>query len=121
MGLETLPAALGSLTMYANLKLGQPAPYEGYLAVENAELYFREIGQGRPIILLHGGPSFDHNYLLPDMDRLSDSFRLLYYDQRGRGKSARNVQPKDVTIESEIQDVESLREYFQLQSAVVLG
>jgi proline iminopeptidase len=99
----------------------EPAPREGSVPVEGALLYYREIGQGTPIILLHGGPSFDHNYLLPDMDRLSDFFRLLYYDQRGRGKSARNVQPEEVTIKSEIEDLERLREYFQLESVVVLG
>jgi pimeloyl-ACP methyl ester carboxylesterase len=74
-----------------------------------------------PIIILHGEPDFDHNYLLPDMDRLSDSFRLIYYDHRGRGQSGSNVQPEDVTIESEIKDLESLREYFQLVSVAVLG
>jgi proline iminopeptidase len=95
--------------------------HEGYISVENAELYYRQIGQGQPIIILHGGPDFDHNYLLPDMDHLSHSFRLIYYDQRGRGKSVANVQPEDVTIQSEVEDLESLREYFQLESVAVLG
>ena len=31
------------------------------------------------------------------MDRLSDTFRLIYYDQKGRGKSADDVHP-DVTL-----------------------
>ena len=31
-------------------------------------------GQGTAIIVLHGGPDFDHSYLVPDMDRLSESF-----------------------------------------------
>ena len=107
--------------MSANLQSGQPAPHEGYISVRNAELYYREIGQGQPIFILHGGPDFDHNYLLPDMDRLSGDFRLIYYDQRGRGKSAGNVQPEDVTIKSEIEDLEALRRYFQLESVAVLG
>ncbi len=107
--------------MHTNLASDQPAPQEGYVPVENAQLYYRDIGQGQPIIVLHGGPDFDHNYLLPEMDRLSDSFRLIYYDQRGRGKSARNIQPEDVTLESEMKDLESLRAYFQLESAAVLG
>src|SRR5512133_939957 len=94
---------------------------EGYIPVENAELYYREVGQGQPIIVLHGGPDFDHTYLLPDLDRLSDSFRLIYYDQRGRGKSARDVQPDDVSMESEIEDLESVRKYFQLDSVALLG
>ncbi len=84
--------------MCAHLQSDRSAPREGMVPVENAELYYREIGQGQPIILLHGGPDFDHTYLLPEMDRLSDTFRLIYYDQRGRGKSADNVQPEDVTF-----------------------
>src|SRR5690242_3489218 len=90
-----------------------PAVREGYIPVENAALHYREIGQGQPIIILHGGPDFDHNYFLPDMDRLADSYRLIYYDQRGRGKWTRNVQPEEVTIHSEVADLERVREYFQ--------
>jgi proline iminopeptidase len=107
--------------MRTNFSSDPPCPHEGYLPIENTALYYREIGQGQPLLVLHGGPDFDHNYLLPDMDHLSDSFRLIYYDQRGRGKSARNVQPEEVTLESEMKDVEGLREYFQLESVAMLG
>ncbi|RPJ02549.1 MAG: hypothetical protein EHM39_01595, partial [Chloroflexi bacterium] len=82
--------------MCAQLPSDRAHPHEGYVPVDNAELFFREVGQGQPIILLHGGPDFDHIYFLPDMDRLSESYRLIYYDQRGRGKSGHNVQPDDV-------------------------
>jgi hypothetical protein len=40
---------------------------EGFAPVRGAELYYREVGQGRPIIVLHGGPDFDHTYLLPEL------------------------------------------------------
>jgi len=107
--------------MHVTSPSNSSAPPEGFVPIKNAELYYREIGQGQPVIVLHGGPDFDHTYLLPDMDRLSDSFRLIYYDQRGRGKSATNVQAEDVSIQSEIEDIESLRGYFQLESMAVLG
>jgi proline iminopeptidase len=107
--------------MHTYLPADQPAPSEGYAQVQDAQLYYREIGRGQPIIVIHGGPTFDHNYLLPDMDRLSGSFRLIYYDQRGRGKSGGNVQPEQVSLQSEIQDLEDLREYFHLDSVAVLG
>ncbi len=55
------------------------------------------------------------------MDRLSDSFHLIYYDQRGRGKSADHVRPEDVTLASEIADLEKLRRYLHLDSVVLLG
>ena len=100
---------------------GAPAPREGSVPVEGAPLYYRDIGQGPPIILLHGGPSFDHHYLLPDMDRLADAFRLMYYDQRGRGQSVGHVQPVAVSIQSEMDDLEALRAHVHLEQAAVLG
>lgn len=96
-------------------------PRESHIPVGNAELYSRELGQGTEIIVLHGGPDFDHSYLVPDLDRLSDSFHLIYYDQRGRGRSADRVQPEDVTLASEIADIEKVRQYFHLDSVILLG
>jgi len=96
-------------------------PRESHIPVGNAELYSREVGQGPAIIVLHGGPDFDHSYLVPDLDRLSDSFHLIYYDQRGRGRSADRVQPEDVTLASDIADIEKVRQYFHLDSVVLLG
>lgn len=60
-------------------------------------------------------------YLLPELDRLSDSFHLIYYDQRGRGRSADRVRPEDVTLASDIADLEKVRQYFKLNSVVLLG
>ena len=94
---------------------------ESRIPVGTASLYSRDIGRGQPIIVLHGGPDFDHGYLLPDLDRLADAFRLIYYDQRGRGRSADHVQPEDVTLASDIDDLDKVRQHFQLQSAALLG
>jgi len=96
-------------------------PHETRVPVGGAELYAREIGHGTPVIVLHGGPDFDHSYLLPDLDRFSDSFRLIYYDQRGRGRSAAGVKPEDVTLASDIEDIDRVRQYFHLDSVVLLG
>ena len=86
-----------------------------------AQLYYRDVGEGRPIVVLHGGPDFDHTYLVPELDRLAGSFRLIYYDQRGRGRSGRGVTPDDVTIRSEVQDLDEVRRHFRLRSMAVLG
>jgi proline iminopeptidase len=87
----------------------------------DASLYARDIGAGRPLIVLHGGPDFDHGYLLPELDELADSYRLIYYDQRGRGKSADNVRPEDVTLASDVDDLDKVRQYFNLDAPVLLG
>ncbi|HEX8010803.1 MAG TPA: alpha/beta fold hydrolase [Casimicrobiaceae bacterium] len=73
------------------------------------------------MVVLHGGPDFNHNYLLPELDRLSSAFRLIYYDQRGRGKSSHGVAPEAVSIESEVDDLDRLRQHFGLSTIVVLG
>ena len=96
-------------------------PLESRIPVGGAELYSREIGKGPAIIVLHGGPDFDPSYLLPELDRPSDSYRLIYYDQRGRGRSADHVQPEDVTLASDLADLDKVRQYFHLDSVVLLG
>ncbi len=39
------------------------------------------------LIVLHGGPGADHRYLLPQMLHLAERYDLIFYDQRGSGKS----------------------------------
>ena len=53
-------------------------PMETRTPVDGASLYVRTIGQGAPVIVLHGGPGFDHRYLLPELDQRRDGFRLVY-------------------------------------------
>jgi proline iminopeptidase len=93
----------------------------GFVSVGNARLHVRDIGDGPSIVVLHGGPDFDYDYLLPELDRLAERFRLIYYDQRGRGRSATGVHPNDVTVESEMDDLEHVRRHFGLESMAVLG
>lgn len=76
-------------------------------------------GSGRPLFVLHGGPDFDHTYLVPGIDLLADSFRLICYDQRGRGRSSGDVSA--ISIASEIDDLDGLREHFGLDSIALLG
>ncbi|SEI37637.1 Pimeloyl-ACP methyl ester carboxylesterase [Dyadobacter koreensis] len=41
------------------------------------------------LIVLHGGPGVDHQYLRPELDGLDKFATVIYYDQRGCGKSER--------------------------------
>ena len=97
------------------------AARERYVPVDGAQLYVREIGAGPPVIVLHGGPDFDHFYLLPELDEVAAACRLVYYDQRGRGRSAAAVQAQDVSIESEVADLDQLRRHLELDTVALLG
>jgi len=59
--------------------------------------------------------------MLPEMDLLADRYHLIYYDQRGRGKSGEGVKPEDVTLASDVADIEKVRQYFHLDTVTVLG
>jgi proline iminopeptidase len=96
-------------------------PSESRIPVGNTSLYARAIGQGPPVIVLHGGPDFDHGYLLPDLDRFADTLRLIYYDQRGRGRSAEHVRPEDVTLASDVEDIDRVRRHFRFEAPALLG
>src|SRR5687768_7450275 len=54
------------------------------------EINFDEIGDGDPLVLVHGGWS-DRNNWLPVIPALSESFRVVAYDRRGHGLSQRDV------------------------------
>jgi proline iminopeptidase len=117
--LLAVPASTGSLA--ARQPGAAASPRESRVPAGTASLYARDIGRGQPFLVLHGGPDFDHGYLLPDLDRLADAYRLIYYDQRGRGRSADGVRAADVTLASDVEDVDRVREYFELASTGLLG
>ena len=94
---------------------------EGAVDVPGARLFVRELGAGPPLVVLHGGPDFDHHYMLPEMDRLAGAFRLIYYDQRGRGRSTGGAAPGEVTLTSELDDLDHVRRHLRLERLALLG
>src|ERR1700674_5895877 len=42
-----------------------------------------------PLLLLHGGPGFDHSGFKPDFAQLADVAQVVYLDHRGSGRSDR--------------------------------
>ncbi len=99
----------------------RPVATERFLRQGRSQLFVREIGSGPPMVVLHGGPDLDHQYLLPEMDRLADAVRLVYYDQRGRGRSYSGEGAGDVTVVSEVADLEAVRASAGAGSVALLG
>lgn len=94
---------------------------EGFAPVTRADLYYRDVGEGQAIVVVHGGPDFDHTYLLPDLDRLATGYRLVYYDQRCRGRSRGALDLEDIHIGRYVEDLEGVRKHLGLDSIAVLG
>jgi pimeloyl-ACP methyl ester carboxylesterase len=69
-----------------------------YLTVNGARLFFDTVGAQlaidgermveRPsLLVLHGGPGFDHTTMRPYFDRFADTHHVVYLDHRGNGRS----------------------------------
>lgn len=69
-----------------------------YIDLNGARIFFDVVGPHlmphgdrmvpRPtLLILHGGPGYDHSTLRPYFDRFSDSYQVVYYDHRGCGRS----------------------------------
>ena len=46
------------------------------------------------LVLLHGGPGFDHSSFKPTFSPLADAAQIIYLDHRGNGRSERDTPEK---------------------------
>jgi proline iminopeptidase len=70
----------------------------------------RGTGAGTPLVLVNGGPGFDHAYLHCDAwDRMARERRVVFYDQRGNGNSGPLEGGQACGLAEQIADLEALR------------
>jgi proline iminopeptidase len=95
-------------------------PVEVLRDIRGVRLFERRVGMGSPVVVLHGGPGAHHDYLLPAFDALARQHTLIYYDQRGGGRSPvhRNV---PVGWQDHVADLEALREMWGLERMAIAG
>lgn len=56
----------------------------------NPKIAYWKIGnEPETVVIIHGGPGVTHNYLRPEWDDLTTSATVIFYDQRGNGKSGK--------------------------------
>lgn len=82
---------------------------EGTASINDTEIFYKRMGEGEPIIVVHGGPVLDHSYLVPNFKPLAGNYELIYYDQRLSGRSSANVDSTEITLANFIEDIEELR------------
>jgi proline iminopeptidase len=94
---------------------------EGIVAGAGAKIYYKTLGRGIPLLLLHGGPGADHTDFLPALKPLASRCQLVLIDERGSGRSERLADPKGYTLDYMVQDIERVRKHLKLAQLVVLG
>jgi proline iminopeptidase len=114
--------------LMAALAVGAAAPVEEQGATfeaSGATIWYeiRGSGTGTPLVVANGGPGFDHMYLHCSdcWDQLAKGRRVVFYDQRGNGRSGELKDGQSCTLADQIADLEALRAHLDLQKIDLLG
>lgn len=99
----------------------KPIIEEGYVDCNGATLFYKTMGRGDPVVVLHGGPGFDHRQFLPFIWELASDHKIILFDQRGTGLSSCPIDSASINIDTFIDDIEAIREAFQIEKMNLLG
>ncbi len=99
-----------------------PPREEGYTSTTAVPLYWAAYGKmGAPrLLVLHGGPGADHCYLLPQLLHLGEQYDLLFYDQRGGGKSKTGA-TDPISWQTHVEDLSAVVREFSLEQPSVVA
>lgn len=109
---------------------------EGFWDVEeDVKLHYFPDGEGTNVLFLHGGPGFPVEKPPEGLKALEDGFRVLYYDQRGCGRSTRpfdrftsknyfknmTTLEKTLGIGAQVADIERIRRILGEEDLILVG
>jgi len=72
------------------------------------------------LLVLHGGPGAHHDYLLPQMLALADDRELVFYDQRGGGRSKTDDRAP-ITWRTHVDDLDQVVSELELVNPTIVG
>lgn len=95
----------------------------GYLTgADGAKIYYRVIGAGQDtVVVIHGGPGAGINSILPSVKPLAREFVLIFYDQRGGGRSELPADTTKLQPQYFAEDLEAVRQHFGLKKMKVIA
>jgi proline iminopeptidase len=94
---------------------------EQFIDANGVLIYAKTLGEGKPLVIVHGGPGASHDYFLPYLLPLARHHRLIFIDERGSGKSEKLADPAGYTVEAMVEDVEAVRVALKLGKIDLLG
>ena len=117
-----LPAALLTGGALAPTPPAAP-PREGYVVTaDSTRLFYRLEGSGRDtIIAVHGGPGVDLESIAGDFAPLTRAHVVIFYDQRGTGRSTLPADTTRLSATTQIADLDAVRRHFGLARAALVA
>lgn len=79
-----------------------------------------EMREKPTLILLHGGPGFDHSMWKPEFQQLRDQVQIVYLDHRGNGRSEHGP-TEHWNLDQWADDVHGLCEALGIERPIVMG
>ncbi len=99
------------------------SPREGYIRTsDGVRLFYKIVGSGaETLVAVHGGPGNSLTSIEPDLEPLAKNRTVIYYDQRGNGRSDLIKDREKLSISKHIEDLEAVRTHFKLDKMMLLG
>ncbi|PXW33918.1 UNVERIFIED_CONTAM: non-heme chloroperoxidase [Williamsia faeni] len=90
-----------------------------YTALDGTEIYYKDWGTGRPVILSHGWPLSSDSWEAQQLFLASNGYRVIAHDRRGHGRSTQSWDGNDMNTYAD--DLAGLIEYLDLQQITLIG
>jgi len=100
---------------------------EGFVnSADGTKIFYTKVGTGVPVVVLHGGPGLDHNYLVePLKATMGSGIQLIFFDQRGTGFSEgsfRQINSSFINKTKFLEDLDAIRTGLNLGEQInILG
>lgn len=88
---------------------------------DSVDLAARRLGDGPTLLVLHGGPSMGYRYLVGGLRGLAEDHSVVFYDQRGVGRSGSVPAGETVTHQRWVQDVGAVMDVLGEDQTVLVG
>jgi len=89
---------------------------------DGAALFFRVIGHARDtLIAIHGGPGVDLESIAGDFAPLAQRHTVIFYDQRGTGRSTLPTDTTRLTAAQQVDDLDAVRAHFGIARATLIA
>lgn len=124
---HSVPIALDRALRLESVTMSAALPErEGRIPFREFETAYRIVGPGEepgklPVLCLHGGPGFPHDYLEPLAELARAGRRVVFYDQIGCGRSSQPEDPSLWTIELFVEEVGAVRKALGLEHVHLFG
>lgn len=90
-----------------------------FKAKDQTRIFYRDIGEGAPVILIHGWPLNGDMFEYQTLELLRKGFRVITYDRRGFGRSEQPASGYDYNTFAD--DLSSLIDHLKLEKVSLVG